>query len=141
MTDSGTQGLSTRAAKLLLAAAATLIACTALAPAASAGVLVKSAGDCAPQPLERPFLRWIDPAQYTLLPGGTFEQELPDWTLSGARVVSGNEPYYVHGEGRALLALPSGRQQGDLRGDLRRASAIPPCASSRAAPVGRSSRR
>ena len=59
--------------------------------------------------LERSFLRWLDPAQYTLLPGGTFEASLPGWSLTGAKVASGNEPYYVHGinESRSL-SLPAG---------------------------------
>ena len=95
----------------------------ALTPSASAGILVKSAGAYVPQPLERPFLRWLDPAQYTLLPGGTFESTLTGWTLSGARVVSGNEPYYVHGKsGKQSLSDPL-RRQGDLGGHPRGARA------------------
>jgi hypothetical protein len=98
-----------RTSRLLLAVACAVVACSALAPSASAGILVKSAGKCAPQPLEQPFLRWLDPAQYTLLPGGTFESTLPGWTLSGARVASGNETYYVHGKSETKsLSIPSG---------------------------------
>jgi hypothetical protein len=83
--------------------------CASLAPAASAGLLVTTASDYAPQPLEQPFLRWLDPAQYTLLPGGAFETSLPGWSLSGAKVASGNEPYYVHGTGETQsLSLPAG---------------------------------
>lgn len=109
MTHSVPKSFSTRALGLLLAAAATLAACAALAPSASAGVLVTSATDDAIQPLEQPFLRWLDPAQYTLLRGGTFESSLSGWTLSGARVVSGNEPYYVHGADETeSLSLPAG---------------------------------
>ena len=95
--------------RLLLAVAATAVACAVLTPSASAGVLVKGAGGCAPQPVEQPFLRWLDPAQYTLLPGGAFESTLPGWSLSGARVVSGNERYYVHGKGDSKsLSIPAG---------------------------------
>ena len=109
MTLRAPKSFTIRSTRLLLAAAATMAACGALAPSASAGLLVTSATDYVPQPLERPFVRWLDPAQYTLLPGGTFESSLSDWTLSGARVVSGNEPYYVHGEGETQsLSLPAG---------------------------------
>jgi hypothetical protein len=109
MTHTAPRNSATRALRLLLAAAVTLAVCWALAPSASAGVLVKAAGECPTQKLEQPFLRWLDPAQYTLLPGGTFESALPGWTLSGARVVSGNEPYYVHGKSeKKSLSIPSG---------------------------------
>ncbi len=108
MTHTAPKSFSKRTARLLVAAAAAA-ACMTLAPTASAGVLVQSAGNCAAQPLEQPFLRWLDPAQYTLLPGGTFEGSTSGWTLSGARVVSGNEPYYVHGNGeKKSLSLPPG---------------------------------
>ena len=109
MTHSAPTHSTSRTLRLLLAVAGVAIAFAILTPSASAGVLVKSAGNCATQPLEQPFLRWLDPAQYTLLPGGTFESTLPGWTLSGARVVSGNEPYYVHGKGETKsLSIPSG---------------------------------
>ena len=109
MTHSSKKHFSVRTPRLLLAAAATLATCAALAPTASAGVLVKTVTDATPQPLEQPFLRWLDPAQYTLLPGGAFEDQSSGWTLSGARVVSGNEPYYVHGTNEASsLSLPAG---------------------------------
>ncbi len=109
MTHISPKSFSARPVRALLAAAATLAACAALASPASAGLLVKSAGDCEDQPLEQPFARWLDRANYTLLPGGTFEGDLPGWTLSGSRVASGNEPYYVHGAGeRSALSLPAG---------------------------------
>jgi hypothetical protein len=58
---------------------------------------------------ERPFLPWLDPAQYTLAPGGDFERD-GGWQLkSGARLVNGNESFQVHGKGdRRSLALPAG---------------------------------
>ena len=109
MTHSHPKHLAARTVRLLCAAAVTLAACAALAPSASAGILVTSATDPVTQPLEQPFLRWLDPAQYTLLPGGTFEASLPGWSLSGAKVASGNEPYYVHGSGESKsLSLPAG---------------------------------
>ena len=81
-----------------------------VAPArAQAGVLVASSTSCEDQAFERPFLPWLDPAQYVLAPDGTFSRRAAGWTLSGARIVADNEPYYVHGdEAPAALALPAG---------------------------------
>jgi hypothetical protein len=56
-----------------------------------------------------PFLRWLDPLPYTLLPGGDFESGAAGWRLSGgARVADGNEPFFVGGSGSRLLLLPAG---------------------------------
>jgi hypothetical protein len=87
------------------------IAMTALvaAPAANAGVLVSSASNCEEQVLERPFARWLDPLTYHLVPDGTFEDGAAGWSLSKARVVDGNEPFYVHAPGETKsLSLPPG---------------------------------
>jgi hypothetical protein len=81
----------------------------AAAPGASAGVLVSTATDCATYTYERPFVRWLDLANYALVPNGNFESGTGGWSLSGAEVTSGNEPYYVHGSGESgSLALPAG---------------------------------
>jgi hypothetical protein len=56
------------------------------------------------------FSRWNDSNYYVLAPGGAFESGDPAWKLSrGAKVVSGNEPFYVHdrSDGRSLY-LPGG---------------------------------
>jgi hypothetical protein len=81
----------------------------------SAGTLTGSAnaqllgGACGDRQLSRPFLRWLDPMQYTLAPGGTFEAGTRGWTLKGgAAVVTGNEPWKVSGAGSRSLYLPSG---------------------------------
>ncbi|HEX2071431.1 MAG TPA: hypothetical protein VHF90_07270 [Thermoleophilaceae bacterium] len=88
--------------------AATVMALSA-APAANAGLLVASAPNCEEQTLERPFARWLDPLSYHLIPDGGFEQGAAGWSLSKARVVDGNEPFYVHGAGeRKSLSLPPG---------------------------------
>lgn len=57
-----------------------------------------------------PFLRWLDPLPYTLLPGGDFESGAAGWKLSGgARVVSGNEPFYLNSPSDThSLLLPAG---------------------------------
>jgi hypothetical protein len=90
---------------LVLAVAAVLAA-----PVANAGLLgTGSASYCDPS-ASKPFAAWGDSANYVLTPGGDFEQGSTPWALSGgARIVSGNEPYYVGGRGdtRSLL-LPTG---------------------------------
>jgi hypothetical protein len=79
------------------------------APAAQAGPLVKSAGDCTTGPVETPFTRWLDPLGYSLVPRGSFEDGASGWALGSARVASGNEPFYVHGRGDSYsLSIPSG---------------------------------
>jgi hypothetical protein len=98
--------------RLLLVAAAVTLA-TVLAPGtASAGILVntESAKNCTTQVLEQPFTRWGDSAQYTLVPGGNFESGAPAWTLSKAKVVSGNESFYARSknDSRSLSLGASG---------------------------------
>jgi hypothetical protein len=58
----------------------------------------------------QPFARWGDTRSYVLVPGGAFEPGSPGWKLSGgAKVVSGNEPFYVHSTAdRYSLYLPAG---------------------------------
>jgi hypothetical protein len=60
--------------------------------------------------ISQPFAPWGDKANYVLMPGGSFEPSGPAWQLSGgARIVRGNEPYYVHGRKDAYsLELPYG---------------------------------
>ena len=97
----------TRAA---LGACAAIAATAALASPAHAGVLTKSAEDCAAPELSQPFARWLDYSQYKLVEGGDFETGTDGWNLSGgARVVDGNATQHVGGTGdsRSLL-LPAG---------------------------------
>jgi hypothetical protein len=58
----------------------------------------------------RPFLPWGDDSYYVLAPGGAFETGTSGWTLTGgARVVYGNESYYVHSRSDyRSLYLPPG---------------------------------
>jgi hypothetical protein len=80
------------------------------APASQAGVLVNTAVSCDAYTFEQPFLRWNDSFDYVLAPNGGFERAANQWTLlNGARVVPGNEPYYVHRRTDSRsLALPVG---------------------------------
>jgi hypothetical protein len=92
------------------AAATSLVALALAAPSAEAGPLVRSAGNCDTQVYERPFTRWLDFANYVLLPGGDLERPQPaGWTLGRASVTPGNETYYVHSRSDASsLAIPKG---------------------------------
>jgi hypothetical protein len=83
-------------------AAATAVAFTA-APA-SAGL-----GLACSNPTSNPFTPWSDYANYAFAPNGGFESGSTAWSLSGARVVSGNDPFYIHASSdRYSLSLPAG---------------------------------
>jgi hypothetical protein len=60
--------------------------------------------------VSQPFARWGDTNNYVLVPGGAFESGASGWKLAGgAKVVSGNETFYVHSSAdRHSLYLPSG---------------------------------
>ncbi|HWL33977.1 MAG TPA: hypothetical protein VNP89_10280 [Gaiellaceae bacterium] len=96
-----------RASRLLaLLAAITAIASLAASPAqaASNGDSLLGCGYNA----SHPFMRFLDPLPYTLLPDGGFEAGGAGWTLSGgARVAAGNEPWNVSGPGSRSLMLPA----------------------------------
>jgi hypothetical protein len=86
------------------------LALAAMPAAASADSLSLGLDGCAARPTAQVFSRWLDYSNYTLVPGGTFEGSLSDWKLTGgAKVVSGNESFNVHGNGEThALSLPSG---------------------------------
>jgi hypothetical protein len=78
-------------------------------PSAEAGLIgTGPASDCGTA--SQVFEPWGDSANYLLVPGGAFESGDPDWAMSGgAKVVPGNEPFYVHSsKDRNSLYLPSG---------------------------------
>jgi hypothetical protein len=104
--------MKSRTTQRIKKAAAAGIAAAALAipAAAQAGPLVADAPDCASQALSQPFLPWADVAQYTLASGGSFEPgNGKPWSLNGASITSGNEPYYVTSGGdKRQLSLPDG---------------------------------
>jgi hypothetical protein len=77
-----------------------------LVPAATAGAPTN--GGCGARQLSQPFLPWLDPARYFLLPGGDFESSA-GWTFGGAaQLVPGNEPFHVHNpsDARSLRLSP-----------------------------------
>jgi len=93
-----------------LALAAAVAGMALLAPSANAGVLVADAGNCADQSIDQVFRPWLDPMSYTVVPGGSLEEGAGGWTLNGASVVSGNEPWEVHGDGDSRsLKIPAGK--------------------------------
>jgi hypothetical protein len=94
----------------VLLLSALLVAGAIATPAANAGVLVKSANDCPTQSTSKPFSNWGDSNNYFLAPGGSFEPGTTAWSLGGgAKVVAGNETYYVHGSSDSKsLYIPQG---------------------------------
>jgi hypothetical protein len=78
-----------------LAAVVTAFAVLAIPAGASAGSLEDQAPSCDSQVLGQTFLPWADIASYTLNPGGSFEDGAAGWSLDGASVTDGNEPFQV----------------------------------------------
>jgi hypothetical protein len=106
----GTYSMNGLMRRGLLAAITAAVAIGAFAAPASAGILTASANDCGDESLSQPFAGFGDSHQYKIVPGGSFEGALTDWTLMGkAKVVSGNEPWKVGGasHGKSLV-LPAG---------------------------------
>ena len=93
-----------------IAPALVAVAALAAPASASAGSLAASATSCSGQTFEKPFKRWLDPANYVLAPDGAVEGSLTGWTLrGGAAKVAGNETAYIHGtKDRSSLSLPRG---------------------------------
>ena len=91
-------------------ALATTIAVALGAPAANAGLVSGITGTVLPScgPTSTPFSQFGDPRSYYAVPDNGLEGGASGWTLSGATVVAGNEPWFVSGRGRSALALPPG---------------------------------
>jgi hypothetical protein len=96
--------------RVLLAAITAMAMTGAIAAPANAGILTASAKDCGDESLSQPFAGFGDRAQYKIVPGGSFEGALTDWTLiGGAKVVAGNEPWKVGGSNHGKsVVLPAG---------------------------------
>jgi hypothetical protein len=88
----------------------TTVVLGALALALGAGPAAAGLGVTCPDPTSNPFAPWRDYAKYALAPNGGFESGAGSWTLTGnARVVSGNESFYVRSSrDRYALSLPPG---------------------------------
>jgi hypothetical protein len=72
---------------------------------ASAGL-----GLACPSATSTPFTAWSDYANYAFAPDGGFEAGASGWSLGGgARVIAGNESFYVHSKtDKVSLSLPAG---------------------------------
>src|SRR5262245_12348366 len=87
---------------------AALATCFSLAPTQAAVADTGPGGACSPS-LSQPFLPRLDPSRSLLAPGGNFESGPAGWSLSGASIVAGNEPWYVSNAGDShSLRLPAG---------------------------------
>jgi hypothetical protein len=88
-----------------------IMAALATASTAQAGLIgTGSASYCDPTATQA-FSRWSDSSYYARLQNGSFENGSSSWYLSGgARVVSGNEPFFISGNrsDSHSLFLPAG---------------------------------
>ena len=94
------------AARYFALAATVLAAVVLLLAPVDAGA---SGASCELRTVTQPFLPWYDSKHYFLMPGGDMESSA-GWTFAGgARLLDGNEPFFVHRpDDRRSLFLPSG---------------------------------
>lgn len=100
---------STRLTGRILVTALAMLALLAVVVAKPAQAAEPTLLGCGYEPVH-PFLRFLDPLPYTLLPGADFESGTAGWRLAGgARVADGSEPFAVTGLGGSQsLLLPPG---------------------------------
>jgi hypothetical protein len=92
---------------LRLAFVAAVLVAVLVPPVASAGSLLGLDNDCGAT--SQPFAQFGDSRNYTFGTNGGLESGANGWTVSGGRVVPGNESYYVHSRSdRSSLQLPAG---------------------------------
>jgi hypothetical protein len=90
-------------------ALALVAACFALAVAAQPAAAATTPTTCPDMVSSQVFAALGDTANYTPVAGGTFEGDVSGWTLNGASVVPGNEPWQVDGSSDSKsLRIPSG---------------------------------
>jgi hypothetical protein len=85
-----------------------IAALTCVAVFVSSGAAL--AAQCPAQSGKQSFSRWGDSSNYFLVPGGSFEGTPAQvgWTLSGATLTPGNEPFFLNGSGDDQSLLISG---------------------------------
>ena len=95
--------------RVALVAALSSLGLALAVPAAHANVL-SLLSPCSSETYSHPFAQWGDNADYTSVPGGSFESGSAPWMLTGGAAVSdGNESYNVGNAGDAKsLGLPAG---------------------------------
>jgi hypothetical protein len=88
----------------------TIAIVAALFALAAIGAGSASAASCPSNGAAKVFSPWQDQRNYVLAPDGGFESNASGWSLSGgAKVVSENESYFLHGKGdQRSLSLPAG---------------------------------
>jgi hypothetical protein len=93
---------------LVLVGMTTLLA--GLSGSAKAGLLSTGPASYCDSNTSMAFLPWGDNSNYMLTPGGSFEESTSLWKLGGgAKVVSGNEPYFIHSKrDHSSLYMPAG---------------------------------
>ena len=87
-----------------------MLAALTLASTAKAGLIGTGSASYCSSTSTQAFASWGDQSAYALLPNGSFENGGTSWALSGgAKVVAGNEPFYVNSrrDSHSLL-LPAG---------------------------------
>jgi hypothetical protein len=90
-------------------AALILLATTALVLALGSRPASAGLGIACPNPTAQVFRAWGDNAYYAYAPDGGFENGASGWALAGeARVVGGNDPYFLHArsDGSSLRLAP-----------------------------------
>ena len=98
-----------RTGRILFATAVAAMALLAPAGTANAGLLSQSAGPCPSYPMSKVFSKWLDGANYTLAPGGSFESSAGLTFTGGAKIVAGNETHYVGGKThKSSVRIPRG---------------------------------
>jgi hypothetical protein len=98
-----------RLAGLITVTAIALCASFAFGAARSDAGLIGSLLTCPGYTYSQPFTAWGDGDSYFMMPGGSFDGG-SSWSLSGgAKVVSGNEPFYLNSRTDShSLYLPAG---------------------------------
>lgn len=75
----------------------------------AAALAADEAVSCEQPPTTQAFAKYGDRADYSVAPGGTFEDGAPGWTLIGwAHIVNGNESGGITGGSKALRIGPGG---------------------------------
>jgi hypothetical protein len=82
----------------------------ALVSIAAMAVPAAAQAACAPTPTTQAFKAFGDSNDYSLVPNGGFESGAGGWSLSGAYVAGGNEPWSVRaiGDSHSLAISPGG---------------------------------
>ena len=96
-----------RLGNVRLALVAAVLVAVLVPPAATAGSLLGLNNDCGAT--SQPFQQFGDSRYYTFGANGGLENGSNGWSISGGRVVRGNESYYAHSSSdRYALELPTG---------------------------------